>query len=382
MKAINFYLIGALSFALLGSSCGVHLAELQLEDPVGVRRQEEAFNAFKARTVYSNTTGDEVWGPEACGEIAVGSRGAFEGNAIRVIWNKTPDCDWVGMGIGWDAWQPKDLSGIMDETSLSFQLRAGKGESRIPIMIFLLEDYAGVQSAAPLRAGYMERYPLDTTWRKVILPMSDFPAQRDGLDLTNIKQLIVELQGQADVMLDDIQIIRKPAQEAGSASGPMASITPLSKRPVALFEGSLPNGWGLERNECRDFRLDTEGLELDWWDSCPYSPMGFSWNRWLGVDLGDATRTAQLVVDLKWKEGNGALMAGFEDYGGARTLLNLRDYPASADGLLRIPMQAFDFGGRKIQSGNIKHFMIDVSGRGAALVRSIRIENLPENAAP
>ena len=369
-------------FTVMLSSCGVQFQTLQLEDPIPVRRKVNPFSTFTATTVYSNTTGDEVWGPEACGDIAIGPNGAYEGNAIRVNWNKTPTCDWVGMGIGWDAWQPKDLSKIMEEGAFSFQIRATSGESRIPIMIFLLEDYSEVKSAAPLRAGYMERYPLDTTWRKVILPLSDFPARKDGIDLTNIKQLILELQGGGDVMLDDMKIIRKPASENEVAYGPKASITALSPRPVVLFEGSLANSWGLERNECRDFKLSENGLQLEWWDQCAFGSMGFSWNRWIGVNLGDAARTTQLVVDVEWGAGTGALDIGFQDYNGGKSTLNLQDYRTEAGKSVRIPLQAFDFAQRNVNAGNIKHMILDVSGKGSATIHSIRIEDLPQNAAP
>ena len=74
-------------------------------------------------------------------------------------------------------------------------------------MIFLLEDYATTMTAAALRAGYMESYPLNEEWRTVTVPMSDFPAAKDGIDLTNIKQMVIELQGAGNVMIDDFKIV-------------------------------------------------------------------------------------------------------------------------------------------------------------------------------
>jgi len=359
------------------SSCGVQFAPMALKELPGERANTNAFAGFSARSVYNNTTGDEVWGPEACGDLNIGEKGAFEGNAIRVRWDQTPACDWVGMGIGWDGWQPKNLSGIMDNASLRFQMRASEGESRIPIMIFLLEDYATTMSAAPLRAGYMERYPLDTTWREVILPLSDFPALKDGLDLTNIKQLIVELQGKGDVMLDNMEIVPNVDQPVSDSRIIRPSITAPASLPFVLFEGSLPNSWGLERNDCRDFSLKSGELSLDWWGQCPYSNMGFSWNRWLGVDLSSLLSGTALVVDVDLEPGQGALLAGFEDYGGRSSLLNLRDYSPGSDGLLRIPLADFALADKGVQSGNLKHFMLDVRGKGKARIRSIRLEKLP-----
>lgn len=351
---------------------------MTLQEPGKAARSADAFAAFPSKTVYSNTTGDEVWGPEACGDLAIGPKGAYEGNAIRINWEKTPECDWVGMGIGWDGWQPKDLSGVLDQASLHFQFRSSQGESRLPIMVFLLEDYSGVMSAAPLRAGYMARYPLDTLWREVSLPLSDFPAKKDGLDLTNIKQLIIELQGSGDVMLDDMRIVRGTSTPNMDNRIGKPSIVAPSTMPLVLFEGQLPNSWGLERNECRDFALSAKGLELEWWDQCSWSRMGFSWSRWIGVDLNSWLKRSQLVVDAQWGEGQGKLLLGFGDYAGASSLLNLGQYPASADGLYRIPLADFDFEGRKVNAGNIKHFLLDAEGKGSALIRSIRLEESPQ----
>jgi len=360
------------------SACGVQFAPMALKELPGERAKADAFAGFSSRSVYSNTTGDEVWGPEACGQLNIGSQGAYEGNAIRISWEQTSACDWVGMGIGWDGWQPKDLSGIMDKASLRFQMRAAKGESRIPIMIFLLEDYATTMSAAPLRAGYMERYPLDTTWREVILPLSDFPAAKDGLDLTNIKQLVVELQGKGDVMLDNMEIIPNAAEAVSAARITRPSITAPAALPVVLFEGSLPNSWGLERNDCRNFSLKAGELHLAWWDKCPYSNMGFSWNRWLGVDLSAWLSSAALVVDVELEVGQEQmLLIGFEDYGGRSSLLDLHRYPPHSDGLTRIPLTDFAFDAKGVQSENIKHFVLDVRGKGGATIRSIRLEKLP-----
>jgi hypothetical protein len=105
--------------------------------------------------------------------------------------------------------------------------------------------------------------------------------------------------------------------------------------------------------------------------------MGFSWNRWLGVDLSAWVSGAALVVDAQLEPGQGQLLIGFEDYGGRSSLLDLRRYKAGADGLFRIPLADFALSAKGVQTGNIKHFVLDVNGKGQALIRSIRLEKLP-----
>ncbi len=273
-KAIRFFLLS--SGLVLFAACGVRFVPMALEDPYANLKDKPDFPDFKARTVYSNTTGDEVWGPEACGELAFDQKRAWEGNAIRIQWQQDAACDWVGMGIGWDAWAAKDLSGITDEAAFRFRLRSTEGESRIPIMILLLEDYSGIMCAAPLRAGHMESYPLNEEWRQVTIPLSEFSYKQDGTNMRNIKQLVIELQGGGDVLLDDIEIVALPETESGPNAQAKPSLVALERLPQPLFEGSLPNAWGLEKNESRDFRLTGNGLEMVWTAQGPWSPMCFS----------------------------------------------------------------------------------------------------------
>ena len=370
-RRLPFLLIPAL--LLFATSCGIRFIPTALEDPMARYEGIPDFPKFEARTIYANTTGDEVWAPESCGSIDFDAERSYEGNAIHLTWNKALDCPWVGMGIGWNAWEPKDLSGIMDEAAIQFRFRSADGESRVPIMIFLLEDYAGVMSAAALRANYMESYPLNEDWRTVTVPLSDFPFEDDGINLTIVKQLVIELQGGGDVLMDDMMIVPVPENNNTAATDSRPSITSVGSLPTPLFEGSLPNPWGLEKNECRDFKLVNGELQLTWWDNCPWSPMGFSWNRWLGVDMTAMPENSMLVIDLSIESGAGPLKVGFQDYSRTRTLVDARDYPIT-DGSIRIPLSDFRFAARGVNNANIKDFIIDAQEKGSAVISGIRLE--------
>jgi hypothetical protein len=363
--------LGFLGIALM-ASCGVRFVPMALEDPYAKLQDRPDFPDFKARMVYSNTTGDEVWGPEACGELGFEKEEAYEGNAIRIQWNKEKTCDWTGMGIGWDAWSGKDLSGIMDEAAFQFQFRSTKGESRVPIMILLLEDYAGGMCAAPLRAGYMESYPLNEEWRTVTVPLSDFNYKDEGTDMTNIKQLIFELQGAGDVLLDDINIVPMPKSESGPMASTRPSLIPLGKLPIPLFEGSMPNGWGLEKNDYRDFKLTGKGLEMVWTAQGPWSPMGFSWTRWLAVDLDASMNQAAIEIEANIHEGSGEVLVGLQDYNYNKAVVTLQDYKRG-DGRYLIPLSTLPFTKSGTDPRNIKCFYLDVKGSGSATISRVRM---------
>ena len=68
-------------------------------------------------------------------------------NSIHLKTDKNPACEWIGMGIGWDGWQGKDMSGIMEKSAIELMVRVKKGSiTRLPI-VFILEDYsAGLAS--------------------------------------------------------------------------------------------------------------------------------------------------------------------------------------------------------------------------------------------
>jgi hypothetical protein len=364
-------------FAVLLAGCGVRFTPMALEDPYAGLRPKADFPDFRARTVYANTTGDEVWGPDACGELSFDNERAWEGTAIRIQWNKGAECPWTGMGIGWNGWEPKDLSGLQDEAAFRFRLRSAEGESRIPVMILILEDYGGVMSAAPLRAGHMERYPLNEEWREVTIPLSEFPARQDRIDLSNIKQLVIELQGAGDVLIDDFRVValEEDAPQRQLYGGP--SLVPLAARPVPLFEGSLPNAWGLEAKESRDFRLDGGTIVLDWQEQGPWSPMGFSWTRWLAVDLTEALEGAAVVLDADLETEQGTVLAGFQDYNRNTALVDLRDYRLPEGGY-RVPLRAFPFAETGTDPANVKGFYLDVQGSGRGAIRSVRVIDTPD----
>ena len=101
----------------------------------------------------------------------------IEKNSIHLKTDKPPTCEWIGMGIGWDGWQGKDLSGILNNAAIEFMARVdGDVIYNIPI-VFILEDYSANQCYAT--AGYLgiEGGEITNKWSKVIVPLSTFSYQ-------------------------------------------------------------------------------------------------------------------------------------------------------------------------------------------------------------
>ena len=229
-------------------------------------------------------------------------------------------------------------------------------------------------------------YPINEEWKQVQIPLSAFPHKKDGVDLTNIKQLVIELQGAGQVIIDEMEIVRyKERPSLESTSKP--SITPLGQLPLSLYHDEFTNSWGLEKNDCRDFNYTTaekkagnKSLSLSWNEPyCDWMPFGFSWNSWLGVDLGQYAETAKLECYVKVVEGNSSgLELGFQDYFGNKAMVKLeqRYFGDGAPGDWRrveIPLKEFRFSDRQVKTENIKMFYVDAHGSGKLYIDEISL---------
>lgn len=168
----------------------------------------------KPFVVFSDEMGSEVWvSPEKkCVTMEKVRTPVAEGNtAIHLIWDKVSGgCEWIGIGFGWEDWQPKDLSGNWQELALSLKVRAVNGSfSNFPVA-FAFEDYSGVQTYCGFQLRQASGRFNDREWTTVEIPLTDFPFIRNDANLSKVKQLMIQLEGAGAVYLDDIKLV--PAQ--------------------------------------------------------------------------------------------------------------------------------------------------------------------------
>ncbi|MFT4683276.1 MAG: hypothetical protein ACI898_001827 [Flavobacteriales bacterium] len=302
LKKIAF--IGVLT--LMG--CSVSMQELTLDD-VGIVEDPnyDGFEYFRSRQVFSNSLND-TWGMEKdeCKDFQAINLGGDNGTALQLEWNKT-SCDWVGFGIGWDGYSPKDLSSIAETGAFFFQVKAISERANIPTMIFLLEDYGGVFSAGVVGSHCLERYPIDGEWQEFQLGFDRFDLQECGIDLTNIKQLLVEVQGAGDIVVDNIRIGLKKDRIISAEK----KTFPLSNLPLmeaTIFESNFSNAWGLGDYEQRSFKVVNDSgndvLDLKWakCEECKTYQMGMSWAKWKALDGTDFE--GFLEMDVRNNDGN------------------------------------------------------------------------------
>lgn len=193
-----------------GKHCFVSMQEKQLYDIPSIDNRP-SINGFFELTIFSDDFDNTVWvSPEKnCVTLAKESDHVYAGKyALHVKWDKiTGGCKWIGIGFGWNNWQPKDMTDIIGDAAVQMQVRAVKGSfSNLPVA-FAFEDYTGVQSYCGFTREQASGTFNDTSWTSVTIPLKDFPFRRNDADLGKMKQFIIQLEADGDIFLDEIKLI-------------------------------------------------------------------------------------------------------------------------------------------------------------------------------
>jgi len=388
--------------AVFAAGCGVALKPLTLEDvrtPYRVRSDVAA--PLRTMPVYTDGTTD-AWGLEksACKDLREVKGSAAEGAAaLRLEWDASA-CTWTGMGIGWNAWLPKDLTPYFGRGELRMRIRAVGEEARVPLIILLLEDYSGRMASAVFGTHCLERYPLDGEWQEAFIPLDAFDFAGQTCDATNIKQLVLELQGSGAVLIDALEIGERKPRPAPDRSAFPESRTTLKPATAEVWRPGGPGLWGLGTFSCRTYSTGPDGLTLHWaaqpdpgssTSACGDGRQrrcGVTWSDWRAIDLTTAPGAAlELRYSLPPRPADApapaaaspALRVGLEGWDGARATVPLADYAApdpAAPGhfIARIPLGDFDFSAARVDPRRIRQLTLEATPgtTGSLTITSIR----------
>lgn len=198
-------------------SCSTQESKLVSFHPMGLYDvnspvQSDQIDGFKAVHIFSDDLGREVWvSPEKqCVTMErVSSPVAEGGNSMHIKWDKVGGgCKWIGIGFGWSDWMGKDMTGMDITSAVQLKVRAAKGRFRNLPVAFAFEDYTDVQSYCGFRMEQASGEFNDMGWTTVTIPLRDFPFERNNADLSKVKQFIIQLEGDGDIYLDDIRLVR------------------------------------------------------------------------------------------------------------------------------------------------------------------------------
>ena len=293
--------------------------------------------------------------------VKVKSRKRTPKNSIHLKTDKNPACEWIGMGIGWDGWQGKDMSGIMEKSAIELMVRVEKGSITSLPIVFILEDYSENQCYATASYLGIEGGKIDQSWTRVVVPLQTFSYLKNKVDLTNVKQLLLQCYEATDVYLDNIQIIKynHPYKRLEESLTVYDSIS-----PVNIFSNSLRGAWGIESGSCNNFSfktkkdnsfisVKTDSTKCDWLD------FGISWNNWLYTDISKSIKDFSLQFDIKETIFK-PFVISLEDYSGKKlSYTYVKNSSGNSDWKnISIPLYKFPIRKSKIDLTKIKqiHF--------------------------
>ena len=386
------------------------------------KEQTEGINGFTSIEIFSDGGSDEVWGDEDenCNPFSFSSLDASvdyfaipknlekivdtvkidlvydlpsvevkvkkneEKNSLHIKTDKPPTCEWIGMGIGWDGWQGKDLSGIVNNAAIEFMARvSGDAIYNIPI-VFILEDYSANQCYAT--AGYLgiEAGEITNKWSKVIIPLSTFSYQVNNIDLTNIKQLLLQCYDKVDIYIDDIKIVKhKHNYKKISSTSLSVKDTAL---PIDIFSEKLNSSFGVNNNYCQNIKLSSDSdyaqgnyidVNIDN-DKCSWKKLGISWNNWLYSDLSKSIYGVYLEFDIKIDKFSSPKIF-IEDYNGKKMHINLLKYINSKKinnwQKIRIPLKDFPIKKSKIDLERIKNISFNFADKDKLKIDNLKLTN-------
>lgn len=169
-------------------------------------------SGFKAVHIFKDDYDKSVWvSPEAhCVTLSTDKKQVYaDGASLHVKWDKiSGGCKWIGIGFGWNNWVAKDMLDVASDCAVQMQVKSVKGSfSNLPVA-FAFEDYAGVQSYFGFQKDLAGGVFNDKNWTTVTIPLSKFDFEKGGFNLESVKQFMIQLEGDGDIYLDDIKIVK------------------------------------------------------------------------------------------------------------------------------------------------------------------------------
>jgi hypothetical protein len=162
---------------------------------------------FRALDVYKAGMSSEIWSSNTpC--LRVSPLSDPDGSAgLALKWDKLAEgCPaWIGLGMGWDAWAPKNMEQVIHYAALNIRLKTLEGQPKNIPVAFALEDYSGAQCWLGFQSKYLVKPGLSNAeWNELRLPLEDFEWERSQAQPVQIKQLIIQFEARGNMAIDEI----------------------------------------------------------------------------------------------------------------------------------------------------------------------------------
>ena len=195
------------SLVLVG--CSVMKPNQLFEDSNAAKPEDTLF--YTSSEIYHDFLSSEAWftHQDHCLTVKTEEEATYDGDlGLYIAWNRQAEgCPWLGLGFGWDGWTGKDLSSIKNVAAISFWVRTLTGErSNLPWAIGL-EDFTGSQAWLGMSTNAVKAEAITTEWTRIELPLSEFNWHEQNADISSIKQIIFNFEGDGEIYLDEIHIV-------------------------------------------------------------------------------------------------------------------------------------------------------------------------------
>lgn len=220
------FVFGLIVSLFMYSGCGIQMVPMALDtaednDPyyqINEEKNEDYVELFTASSIFMDML-PGCWGFEkdACRDFSVDLDIVYKGTgSLHLRWDKSKKgCDWIGVGFMWNNWQTVDMSDIVDTWALEFWARTADGDEigAVPLNFCFLDANNKSTPVLSCTSKYYEGFGLNSTWKKVTIPLKNFRFVDSGLNPVEISQMIMSFEGTAEIYLDELRLVEmQPAE--------------------------------------------------------------------------------------------------------------------------------------------------------------------------
>lgn len=366
------------------SACDVvKFQHQQLYDRFETKQEEE-----RAESIIFTDSRGTMWNSLFyCGDFKITNEAAYSGkNSIKISWDKSKGCDWIGFGNSFSNWVGTDLSESRKRKALSFYVRTQTKTSGALPIVAALEDFSGGGSYHYIDTKkYLHGLEIDTTWKLVIVPLWDFPVNEDQVDIRNIKQMQFQLEGGGSFFLDEIRIIDYSPEQFEQFRAEVEAMKPHGSPNQLIFttEDFDFSAWNTGSGKCHELHLiEKADQSIITWNydanNCAWAKWGMNWNGWYQINWRGILDKSVLEMTYA-SEPNTQFQLFVEDFRGNRQLIYEEDGSTAVSNewkTIRLPLSEMNLIQKGLVLDQIKQLLFEGVGAGSVQIEDIKIYEL------
>jgi hypothetical protein len=256
----------------------------------------------------------------------------------------------------------------------------------LPI-VAALEDFSGGGSYHFIDTKkYLHGLQIDSVWRKVIVPLWDFPVREEEVDIHSIKQMKFQLEGGGSFYLDEIKIVDYTKEEFAKFRAEVEAMKPKGNPNQLIYDPFTFQfaAWATGKTICQELKQEKNEngtYHIAWsYDAkdCDWAKWGINWNGWYQINFRGITERS--LLEFKYTNSGGTQFKVFiEDFNGHKQELHKNSFsqnPNLSGTLLKIPLKNLNLEKNGFQLDQIKQLIFEGQGQGKVQIEYIKIREI------